>query len=77
MNNDSRDSANKLEAHGSARKTRGPENPCLLSGTDEYQQMVAEAAFFNAERRAFAPGKEMTDWLQAEAGVDVRSHGGH
>jgi hypothetical protein len=33
--------------------------------------MIAEAAYFLAERRGFAPGQELDDWLQAEAEVDV------
>lgn len=33
-------------------------------------QMIAEAAYFHAERRGFAPGNEMSDWLQAEADVE-------
>ena len=52
------------------------------AGTDEYEQLVAEnasfntkpmieeAAFFLAEQRGFAPGKELTDWLRAEAEVE-------
>jgi hypothetical protein len=27
---------------------------------------IARAAYFHAERRGFAPGKEMQDWLAAE-----------
>jgi hypothetical protein len=32
--------------------------------------MIAEAAYFRAERRGFAPGNEMTDWLEAEVDVE-------
>ena len=31
------------------------------------EQIIAEAAYFHAERRGFAPGYEVADWLQAEA----------
>lgn len=31
--------------------------------------MVAEAAYYRAERRGFLPGWEMEDWLSAEAEV--------
>lgn len=34
---------------------------------DESQEMIAVAAYFRAERRGFAPGDELGDWLQAEA----------
>ena len=37
-----------------------------LSGDDAFQQKIAEAAYFNAQRRDFAPGQEMNDWLRAE-----------
>ena len=32
--------------------------------------MVAQAAYFRAERRNFAPGHELEDWVAAEAEVD-------
>ena len=32
--------------------------------------MIAEAAYFRAERRGFSPGGELQDWLEAEAEVD-------
>jgi hypothetical protein len=31
------------------------------------QPMVAEAAYYLAERRGFCPGGELEDWLAAEA----------
>lgn len=31
--------------------------------------MIAEAAYYRAEQRAFAPGLEMDDWLAAEREV--------
>lgn len=34
------------------------------------QAMVAEAAFYLAERRDFDPGHELEDWLEAERAVD-------
>jgi hypothetical protein len=35
------------------------------------KQMIKEAAFFIAERRGFAPGSEISDWLQAENAVEA------
>ena len=32
--------------------------------------LIAEAAYLKAERRGFAGGSELEDWLQAEAEVD-------
>lgn len=37
---------------------------------DQRLQMIAAAAYFRSERRGFAPGREMEDWLAAEAEVD-------
>jgi hypothetical protein len=34
--------------------------------------LIAEAAYFRAQRRGFAPGHEDEDWLAAEAEVDAR-----
>ncbi|HWT27988.1 MAG TPA: DUF2934 domain-containing protein [Methylophilaceae bacterium] len=34
------------------------------------QQMIADNAYFRAERRDFAPGSEMVDWLEADAEID-------
>jgi hypothetical protein len=34
--------------------------------------LIAEAAFFRAEKRGFAPGHEVEDWLAAESDVDAR-----
>jgi hypothetical protein len=34
------------------------------------EQMIAEAAYYRAERRGFASGNEMSDWLEAEADVE-------
>ena len=34
---------------------------------DRLHQLVAKLAYFRAERRGFAPGHELCDWLAAEA----------
>lgn len=33
-------------------------------------RMIATAAYYRAERRGFAPGAELEDWLAAEAEID-------
>jgi predicted nucleic acid-binding Zn-ribbon protein len=40
------------------------------------RQMVAEAAYFRAERRGFDSGDELDDWLEAEREVDAALHAG-
>jgi hypothetical protein len=34
--------------------------------------LIAEAAYFRAEKRGFSPGHEAEDWLAAEADIDAR-----
>ena len=38
----------------------------------EVLEMIAEAAYYRAEKRGFVPGLEREDWLQAEAEVMER-----
>lgn len=35
-------------------------------------KLVAEAAYYFAEKRGFAPGHSMADWLAAERQVDAK-----
>jgi hypothetical protein len=39
---------------------------------DIRRQLVAAEAYFRAERRGFAAGNELEDWVAAEAAVDMR-----
>lgn len=41
---------------------------------DEQRRLVAEAAYYRALERGFAPGCEMDDWLQAEAEINQMLH---
>jgi len=41
-----------------------------VAGDDERVQLIASAAFFISEKRHFAPGYEVEDWLKAEAEVE-------
>jgi hypothetical protein len=41
-------------------------------GPEQRASLIAEAAYFRAEQRGFAPGHETEDWLLAEAEVDAR-----
>jgi hypothetical protein len=41
--------------------------------------MIRDAAYFRAEARAFAPGKQIEDWIAAEQDIDeliLRRYGG-
>jgi len=64
-------------------RKRAPRKPAVTAATEvslttrfvgpEHRAaLIAEAAFFRAEKRAFAPGREVADWLAAEAEVDAK-----
>jgi hypothetical protein len=36
---------------------------------DELRKLIAEAAYYRAKERGFAPGYEVEDWVQAEAEI--------
>jgi hypothetical protein len=46
-----------------------------VAQADSRAAMIAEAAYFAAERRNFEPGYELTDWLLAEQEVAGQSTG--
>lgn len=51
-----------------------PSEPPVASFVDPEHRasLIAEAAYFRSERRGFAAGYELEDWLAAEAEVDAR-----
>lgn len=51
---------------GAVGSVRAPVSP------EERRQLIAETAYFIAERRGFAAGSDLEDWLQAEAEVSRR-----
>ncbi|MEW6353078.1 MAG: DUF2934 domain-containing protein [Pseudomonadota bacterium] len=52
---------NSAAAEAEIHKTVTPE---------ERERMIAEAAYYRAERRAFQGGDPDLDWLEAEAEID-------
>lgn len=42
------------------------------TGSGQRRQMIAEAAYFRAEKRGFDSGDPLDDWVLAEAEVDAR-----
>lgn len=42
----------------------------IPSFSESREARIAEAAYWRAERRGFAPGHELEDWLHAEREVD-------
>mgnify|MGYP005749557533 CR=1 FL=1 len=57
-------------AAATARKPR-PRTAAASISPEDRQQMIAEAAYLRAERRGFAAGDPVEDWLAAEREVDL------
>lgn len=46
--------------------------PGAVPSAREIYELIAEAAYYRAEKRNFSPGLEHDDWMQAEAEVMER-----
>ncbi len=56
-----------------ARATARPSDSAAPMIDPEYRRaLIAEEAYLRAERRNFAPGYEVEDWLNAESEIDTR-----
>jgi hypothetical protein len=57
------------------RKSAGVANDEALTqdGNAERLAWIAKTAYFKAEARGFAPGKDLDDWLAAEAEFGARA----
>jgi hypothetical protein len=62
--------AAEIDRRRNSRKTNRKAEPTPLIA-QERTRRIAEAAYFIAERRGFAPGAELADWLQAEARIST------
>lgn len=56
-------------ARPASARTRSGKAGSGASG--DRQRFIAEAAYFKAERRGFAEGGELGDWIEAEAEIDA------
>jgi hypothetical protein len=65
------------------RKGTAPQRAAPLATThvraelspEETRRLIAEAAYFRAKQRGFAPGREVEDWIAAESEVMGRLNG--
>ena len=55
--------------HVSEMASRTPKDRAVDAQAREV--MIAEAAYYCAEKRGFATGHELEDWLEAEAQIEV------
>ena len=57
----------KLGADDTAARNAARKNPPPEIGSQQWQEMVAAAAYYRAEARGFYGGSPEQDWLDAEA----------
>ena len=60
-------------ARGASRSTQPKARPVPpgLIDQDLRRGLIAQAAYYRAERRGFEPGHDAEDWLAAESEVDT------
>ena len=49
--------------------------PMESGNPEETRRQIAEAAYYRAKQRGFAPGRELEDWIEAESEVMGRING--
>lgn len=59
----------KVKAPAAPKKVAAKKTTHQLPDQDLINKMVAEAAYFIAEKRQFAPGYEQADWQEAKAQI--------
>jgi len=62
---------NTRKAHSSKPARNSPVSAVPPIDPERRRALIAEAAYFRAERRGFEPGYETQDWLAAETEVDT------
>lgn len=61
----------KSKVTSSVRPSPATRIPHTIS-SEERHRLIAEAAYYRAERRGFANGDPVADWLAAEAEIEGR-----
>ena len=69
-------SRTKTPARGHRTRKARPVGILLPVSYEERWRMIAEAAYYIAQRRGFMGGDSVADWLAAEAEVDGRLKAG-
>jgi len=63
--------SNKAATLKTTRKTTKRDISLLESSPEERWKVIAVAAYHKAEKRGFAPGDELQDWVEAEKEIDT------
>jgi len=65
------ETAKKAKAGAASRQPDGAGNADpSAAAVYPREHLIAEAAYYRAEKRGFAPDSELSDWLEAEAEVE-------
>lgn len=56
-------------AKAKSKQSKTEVRPAPVLNAQEREKVIAQAAYFRAEKRGFAPGYELQDWTEAEAEV--------
>jgi len=64
------DGGHFLEQMRGKRNSRRKPAAARAADRTRRRAMIAEAAYYRAQRRGFEPGHELEDWLQAQAEVE-------
>lgn len=59
-----------MSRHSSANVKQAPVKPTITA--EERHQMIAEAAYYLAEKRGFEGGDPQADWLEAESAIEAQ-----
>jgi hypothetical protein len=65
----------EMRGRSAVSEARPAESRAATPPSEALRRQIAEAAYYRALERGFAPGQEMEDWLQAEAAVKTASAG--
>jgi hypothetical protein len=71
------DSAPATEKVTPRRRAAAKSDAAVALSESARRAMVEQAAYLRAERRGFAPGGELEDWLAAEVEVDALLRAGN
>jgi len=64
--------ANRLTAKPVPKTSRAKAEPSDSIRGEQRFRMIAEAAYYRAEKRRFIGGSDVEDWIAAEAEIDAR-----
>jgi len=59
------------KAAAKSTKPTKPDTSLIESSPEERLKVIAVAAYHKAEKRGFAPGDELQDWVEAEKEIDT------